>query len=32
MEYQKIVTVLSNAQNKPCKFRTRNLIEINDES
>ena len=32
MEYQKIVNVLDNALNQPSKFRTRNWVEINDES
>ena len=30
MEYQKIITLLNNAQNEPSKFRTRNWVEIND--
>ena len=32
MEYQKIVNLLSDESNKSPKFRTRNWIEINDES
>ena len=37
MEYQKIVHLLDNevalsASNKPSKFKTRNWVEINDES
>ena len=32
MEYQKIANLLTNESNKPSKFRTRNWIEINDES
>ena len=33
MEYQKIVNLLDdNKSNKPFKFRTKNLFEINDES
>ena len=34
MEYQKIVgqNLLDNASNQPSKFRTRNWVEINDES
>ena len=32
MEYQKIANLLDNAFNQPSKFRTRNWIEINDES
>ena len=32
MEYQKIANLLNNESNKPSKFRTRNWVEINDES
>ena len=32
MEYQKIENLLDSASNKPSKFRTRNWVEINDES
>ena len=32
MEYQKIANVLNNASNQPCKFRTRNWVEINNKS
>ena len=32
MEYQKIANLLHNASNQPSKFRTKNLVEINDES
>ena len=32
MEYQKIEHLLDNEKNQPSKFRTRNWIEINDES
>ena len=32
MEYQKIANVIHDASNQPFKFRTRNLVEINDES
>ena len=32
MEYQKIAKFLDNASNQPPKFRTRNWVEINDES
>ena len=32
MEYQKIRNLLYNASNQPSKFRTRNLVEINDDS
>ena len=32
MEYQKIGNLLGNTSNQPSKFRTRNWVEINDES
>ena len=32
MEYQKIANLLNDESNKPSKFRTRNWVEINDES
>ena len=32
MEYQKIENLLGSAPNQPSKFRTRNWVEINDES
>ena len=32
MEYQKIANVIDDASNQPSKFRTKNWIEINDES
>ena len=32
MEYQKIRNLLDNTSNQPSKFRTKNWIEINDES
>ena len=32
MEYWKIANLLENASNQPSKFRTKNWIEINDES
>ena len=32
MEYQKIANLLDNTWNQPSKFRTRNWVEINDES
>ena len=32
MEYQKIANLLSNESDLPSKFRTRNWVEINDES
>ena len=28
----KIIDLLDNTPNEPCKFRTRNLVEINDKS
>ena len=32
MEYQKIANLLNTESNQPSKFRTRNWVEINDES
>ena len=32
MEYQKITNFLDDSSNKQSKFRTKNLVEINDES
>ena len=32
MEYKKRINLLDNTQNEPSKFRTRNYVEINDES
>ena len=32
MEYQKIRNLLDNTSNQPSKFRTKNWVEINDES
>ena len=32
MEYQKIANLIDDASNQSYKFRTRNLVEINDES
>ena len=32
MEYKKIVILLENTQDQPSKFRTKNWVEINDES
>ena len=32
MEYQKIANLLDSASDQPSKFRTRNLVQINDES
>ena len=32
MEYQKIANLIDDASNHPSKFRTKNLVEINDQS
>ena len=32
MEYQKKINMLENTQNQPTKFRTKNWVEINDDS
>ena len=32
MEYQKIINLLDNTPNQPTKFRTKNWIDINDDS
>ena len=32
MQYQKIINLLDATTNQPSKFRTRNWVEINDES
>ena len=32
MEHQKITSFLDNATNQPSKFRTKNWVEINDDS
>ena len=32
MEYQKIANLIDDTSNQPSKFRTRNRVEINDES
>ena len=32
MEYQKITNLLNDSSNKTSKFRTKNWVEINDES
>ena len=32
MEYQKIINLLDNTSNQPSKYRTKNWIEIKDES
>ena len=31
-EYQKMINLLDNTQNGPSKFKTRNWVDINDES
>ena len=32
MVYQKIINLLENTPNQPSKFRTKNWVEVNDES
>ena len=32
MEYQKIANLIDDASNQPSKFRTKNWVEMNDES
>ena len=32
MEYQKVENLIDDASNQPSKFRTKNWVEINDES
>ena len=32
MEYQKIANLINDASNQPFKFRTKNWVEMNDES
>ena len=32
MEYQKTISVLEKIQNQPSKFRTKNWVDINNES
>ena len=32
MEYQKIINLLDKTPNQPSKFKTKNWVEINDES
>ena len=32
MKYQKIANLIEDASNQPSKFRTKNRVEINDES
>ena len=31
MEYQKVINLFDNIPNQPSKFRTNNLVEINDD-
>ena len=31
MKYQQIINLIGNTTNQPCKFRTRNWVEINHE-
>ena len=30
MEYQKIANLIDDTSNKPSKFRTKNMVEVND--
>ena len=32
MEYQKIMNLLDNTPNQPCKFRIKNWVEVNEDS
>ena len=32
MEYQRIINLLDNTPNKPSEFRTKNWVEVNDNS
>ena len=32
MEFQKIINLLDNTPNQPSEFKTKNWVEINDES
>ena len=32
MEYQKIINLLENTPNQPSAFRTKNWVEVNDDS
>ena len=32
MEYQKMINLLDNTPNQPTKLRTKNWVEINDDS
>ena len=31
MKYQKIINLLENTPNQPCKFREKSWVEVNDE-
>ena len=31
MEYQKMISLLDNTSNEPSRFRTKNLVEINED-
>ena len=31
MEYQKVINLWDNTSNQPCRFRTKNWVEIIDE-
>ena len=31
MEYKKMPNLLDDASNQPCKFKTKNWVEINDQ-
>ena len=32
MEYQKIINLLDKTSNQPSKFRTKHLVEVNDDA
>ena len=32
MEYEQVINLLDNTPNQPTKFRTKNWVEINDDS
>ena len=32
MEYQKLANLIDDTSNQPSKFKTKNCVEINDES
>ena len=32
MEYQKVANLIDDASNQPSKFKTKNWVEVNDES